>query len=93
MLGLKIKRFGGNGKMTTEAEALAKAHWSYVEEVLTVAGVSPPVIKACEFHYTSAFIHGYKHGVESMGRIDMIPPQIYQIYRDGEADERYNNGG
>ena len=76
--------------MTIEAEALAKAHWSYVEEVLAAHGVSPAVIETCEFHYISAFIHGYKHGVESMGRIDVIPPQIYQ---DGEAEERLNNGG
>jgi hypothetical protein len=39
--------------MTTKdrANQLATEHWDYLQKVI-------------ELHYVSAFIHGYKHGVE-----------------------------
>jgi hypothetical protein len=45
-------------------KALAEAHWSYVESVLSNHDLSEREIGIAKFHYISAFIHGYKHGVE-----------------------------
>ncbi len=46
----------------TIAEQLAEDHWGYVEELLVKHEIKG--IKIIEFHYKSAFIHGYKHGEE-----------------------------
>ena len=46
------------------SESLAEAHWKYIEELLATHLVSYKRRKAIEFHYKSAFIHGYGHGVE-----------------------------
>lgn len=48
------------------AKKLAEDHWSYVQDVLASHGVDAETIKTSEFHYKSAFIHGFKHGVESL---------------------------
>ena len=40
-------------------------HWDYIEKFLIVHGESEEVIKRIKFHYTTAFRHGWKHGVES----------------------------
>ncbi len=48
-----------------EKKALIEAHWEYVKEVLSWTPISPTDIKLIEFHYKSAFYHGWKHGVES----------------------------
>lgn len=45
-------------------EELANAHWSYVESVLIAHGVTMEIITQCGFHYRTAMIHGFKHGVE-----------------------------
>lgn len=51
----------GKGKVTT----LAETHWSYVRSVLLAHEEWPEVVEKCGFHYVSAFVHGFKHGVES----------------------------
>lgn len=43
---------------------LADAHWKYVESVLEQHGAGIYEMELCEFHYKTAFIHGFKHGVE-----------------------------
>lgn len=45
-------------------KALAEAHWGYVEDVLSNHDLTEREIGIAKFHYVSAFIHGYKHGVE-----------------------------
>jgi len=40
----------------------AEKHWDYVSDVLATHDVSEDVIELIGFHYTSAMIHGYKHG-------------------------------
>jgi hypothetical protein len=45
-------------------EKLAWDHWKYIEGVLKAHEMNPKVLEQIKFHYTTAFIHGYKHGVE-----------------------------
>ena len=46
------------------AKELAEAHWKYIEAVLYVSGVQEQEVKRIGFHYRTAMIHGYGHGVE-----------------------------
>ena len=46
------------------AEELAEAHWKYIEAVLNNHGVDPNLIDRVGYHYITAMIHGYGHGVE-----------------------------
>ena len=50
-----------------DAQELASDHWSYVRGVLQAAGLFDDQIEDIEYHYISAFVHGYKHGVEDCG--------------------------
>lgn len=44
---------------------LANEHWdNYVGRMLEAMGIDDSIINACEFHYKSAFVHGYKHAHE-----------------------------
>ncbi|MBK8132609.1 MAG: hypothetical protein IPK48_07800 [Gammaproteobacteria bacterium] len=47
-------------------EMLAAAHWGYVESVLQLHGEELDVIEKCGEHYKAAFVHGFKHGIESL---------------------------
>lgn len=47
-------------------EMLAAAHWAYVESVLQLHGEALDVIEKCGEHYKAAFVHGFKHGIESL---------------------------
>ena len=49
---------------TIGAEKLAEDHWSYIDDVLSLAGRSQLQLDEIGFHYKSAFIHGYKHAKE-----------------------------
>lgn len=42
----------------------AEAHWSYVQAMLMTHGLSDELISVCGWHYRTAMIHGFKHGVE-----------------------------
>ena len=46
------------------AANLAIAHWSYIEATLRAHDVDDGDIKIAAHHYRSAFVHGYKHGIE-----------------------------
>lgn len=55
-------------KAIKRAKRLALQHWRYVAKTL---GVHLPIsvestskMAVSEYHYLSAFIHGYKHGLE-----------------------------
>ena len=50
-----------------EAKKLAEAHWSYVRDVLLMHGEPANNVELIGFHYKSAMVHGFKHGVEHNG--------------------------
>lgn len=52
-------------KKQSTLERLVDAHWEYVESVLIAHGEEDEVIKKCEHHYRTAFIHGWKHAEEA----------------------------
>lgn len=52
--------------MVQTAESLAARHWAYIGDLLTIHGIPSERIVENEFHYHSAFVHGYKHGVASV---------------------------
>lgn len=45
-------------------EKLVEDHWKYIKELLVAHGEEEYVIGVCEFHYKSAFKHGFKHAAE-----------------------------
>ena len=47
-----------------KGKQLANEHWSYIESLLVTHKVDKQTIDIVKFHYISAFIHGYKHGLE-----------------------------
>jgi len=49
---------------TSNAHKLASDHWNYINELLESHGVPAESRAMCQFHYVSAFIHGYKHAEE-----------------------------
>ena len=51
-------------KIKNDMEKLVEAHWKYIEGMLKVHGEMEDMIKVIGYHYKTAFIHGYKHGVE-----------------------------
>lgn len=61
MLNDKIKNL-----MNIKLEKLIESHWNYVKELLTVSGESERHIKLIEFHYKTAFAHGWKHAIEEI---------------------------
>lgn len=48
----------------TKAEKLAGDHWQYIASLLECHQVTDWKLEAIKFHYTTAFVHGYKHGTE-----------------------------
>lgn len=46
----------------SEVKALVDAHWKYIGNLLTAHGIVG--VELIEYHYRTAFIHGFKHGVE-----------------------------
>ena len=55
-----------DGNIFLESEEVAKAHWDYISELLEVHKEDSKTIDMVKFHYISAFIHGWKHGVEEV---------------------------
>ena len=48
----------------TYPEKLAADHWGYVDALFAVHGVNEKAREVIGFHYKSAMVHGFKHGVE-----------------------------
>jgi hypothetical protein len=46
------------------AEETANDHWSYVSALLVAHGEDERTVAKIEFHYISAFVHGWKHAEE-----------------------------
>lgn len=51
-----------NGEL--KAMATAAAHWEYVSELLLTHTIPLSEVRRIKFHYISAMIHGWRHGVE-----------------------------
>ena len=49
---------------SSEVDRLIKDHWAYVKGVLERAGTGSVMIEI-EYHYKTAFWHGFKHGFEA----------------------------
>ena len=47
-------------------EDLAEEHWAYIRNLLMVHGEDDSVIEKIGWHYTTAFVHGYKHALEKI---------------------------
>jgi hypothetical protein len=43
---------------------LISAHWKYVKGVILSTVGQTPSLPEVEYHYKTAFEHGFKHGVE-----------------------------
>ena len=50
--------------MNETSKKLANDHWNYIKELLLNHEVEEIYINQIGFHYQTAFIHGFKHGVE-----------------------------
>jgi hypothetical protein len=73
--GTELSRRGLSVELAVDsnarAQALADEHWAYVRSLLAAHGdYSDPEheLSRIEFHYKSAMIHGYKHGVDDRER-------------------------
>ena len=49
-----------------EAKRQAMLHWKYIDELLETHLVSETEREITRFDYISAFVHGWKHGIESL---------------------------
>lgn len=45
-------------------DKLIKDHWNYIEGVLDKAGTYPTALAEIEYHYKTAFSHGWRHAKE-----------------------------
>ena len=52
--------------MKNRSKELSEAHWKYLQDLLRTHEVEEVNIKTIGFHYKSAFVHGYGHGVEDV---------------------------
>lgn len=42
---------------------LINNHWDYVNNILITHNLNTITINMIKFHYKTAFLHGYKHGI------------------------------
>jgi hypothetical protein len=47
-----------------DEEKLIDDHWKYVEGILKERATGEVLMREIEYHYKTAFRHGYKHGFE-----------------------------
>ena len=52
----------------TRAKELSKEHSAYVRELLVRHGEDPWVVEKIIWHYETAMVHGYKHGVDETNK-------------------------
>jgi hypothetical protein len=55
-----------------ELKKLIDNHWEYVYGVLRHTGLSTEERERIEYHYKTAFEHGFKHGVESVDHENVV---------------------
>ena len=61
---MNIKELKSVKTISTE-ERLSNEHWVYVKALLLTHNCSKENVDKIEFHYKTAFIHGYKHGINA----------------------------
>ena len=68
-----------------DVEKLINNHWAYVKDVLEAHGTVPEDVKLAEFHYKTAFMHGYKHALEAdktnIDPEDIDPEEMYRMFQ------------
>lgn len=67
--------------MRTDSK-LANAHWEYIRNLLMQHCTDTDLINIIGFHYTTAFVHGYKHGQEQL--IEDYKTKIFKSHPKGE---------
>ena len=76
--------------MTTKCEELLKDHWAYVFSVLKIHGATDDDIEIAEFHYKTAFRHGWGHGAEdTKAPINSISDSFVKGFNDANAFLKY----
>ncbi len=68
-----------------EEELLAQDHWDYIETLLYKHGLKFEILNVIGFHYKSAFIHGYKHGVTDSKSSPMMEDE--NIFKELQPDK------
>ena len=66
-----------------KVKQLAEEHWKWVEGFMVSVGYELDSIEKSAYHYlyTTAFIHGYKHGAEEQKKGD-VWEKIYNTIPD-----------
>jgi hypothetical protein len=65
MIVLRVKKIIGRIYMSNKANNLAQKHWEYVKSLLLAHDLSEKDAEQIGFHYKTAFVHGFKHGMEN----------------------------
>ena len=69
-MGISIKFAFRREVRLNKAEELARKHWdTYVKKIVEIHEPDSSVVAKCGIHYVLTFIHGYKHGVESVNEV------------------------
>ena len=55
---------GEGNRPSDPGRRLAGQHWEYLNNVLLIHGLEKSDINTIGYHYRTAFIHGYKHGLQ-----------------------------
>jgi len=72
-----------------KAKQLAREHWEYLCKVLKTHNAPTDAIDTIGFHYKTAFIHGFKHGIEYTE--DEINHEIEELETSIKARKNVSN--
>lgn len=79
------------------AKLLADQHWKYVRELLLAHGLGGEEVGIAEYHYLSAFRHGYKHAMEDAADESAdktaIPLEACALAEFAERDRDFHDSG
>jgi len=51
-----------------DVNKIAADHWEYIKSLLIQHKIDLPELNRIGFHYRTAFIHGYKHGIDHINK-------------------------
>lgn len=63
-----------------EIQKLIEDHWNYINDLLYAHGQSKEIIEIVEFHYKTAFEHGWKHAIEDIEIKEKQQENIIESY-------------
>ena len=69
----------------TKLDRIIDDHWDYVAGVINAVECANISIETIEYHYKTAFEHGYKHGVES-GPRRMTDKELHSLVMKREKE-------